>query len=132
MGRSVYVPSDAAIVAYIDVSEYEEDFDFDDLIDNIAYELKAKYPSFEPCKAYIGREGYIFLSNMLVKVGISEYCGLASVFIVPEEEVNALALNFANKIEAGFIEAINNAAGPVYKKIGSFSNGEGVFEKVKV
>lgn len=129
MGRSVYVPSGAAIVAYIDVSDYEEDFN--DLIDNIAYELKAKYPSLDDDDGYLGREGSVLLSNKLVKVGTSEYCGLAAIFVIPEEG-NNLALNFARKIEAGFKKVVRDVAGPLYAKVGSFSNGESVYEKVEV
>lgn len=131
MGRSVYVPSEATVVAYIDVSDYEDSFEFDELICNLGYELKANYPSLKNDDGYIGREGKIFLSNKLAKVGISEYCGLAAVFVVPEED-NNLALNFVNNIAAGFKKAVAAVAGPVYAKVGSFSNGEGVYEKVGV
>lgn len=113
------------------MSGYEEEYEFEDLIDNLKYELKAKYPSLKNDDDYIDREGKIFLSNKLAKVGISEYCGLAAVFVVPEED-NNLALNFVNNIAAGFKKAVAGVAGPVYAKVGSFSNGEGVYEKVGV
>ena len=128
MGRSVYVPSGAEVVVYIVVGNIEDEYEFNDLVENLKYEIQADFPSLEEAEGYFDREGQVILANKLVKVGISEYCGLAAVFVVPEED-NNLAYAFANKIEAKFKKAVAGVAGPVYKKVGSFSNGEGVYEK---
>lgn len=128
MGRSVYVPSEAAVVVYIDVGDVEDEYEFNELIENLKYEIQADFPSLEEAEGYFDREGTVFLANKLIKVGISEYCGLAAVFVVPEEG-NNLAEAFANKIGPKFKKAVAGVAGPVYKKVGSFSNGEGVYEK---
>ena len=140
MGRSVYTPSGAQVVANIDVSDFEESFEWDDLLENLSAELKAKYPSLDVCEDWIDDEGCVFLNNRIARVGISEYCGLAAVWVLPVEEsyysdnsrLVELGTQWCNQIARGFLKVVGDVAGPVYKKVGSFSNGEGVYAKVEV
>jgi hypothetical protein len=134
MGRSVGYLNNATGVAYVDVSEFDEDgFDWECFKDNIIYELTKKYPSLWECDKWEGRECHIFLENNQVNIAVSEYMGLASISVAPKDAyeysydkdlsgLNARNAHYIGKfIEDNFGE---------YRKIGSFSNGEGVFERV--
>ena len=128
MGRSVDYLSNAHKVFYTPF-EGENEWDWDDFFSNISYGLKAKFPSLENCERWDGRETRIFLENNLVEVGISEYCGLVSVSIRAKEGKEAIGENWIDKVAANFEKVIRGNCGDVYRKVGSFSNGEGVFEK---
>lgn len=134
MGRSVSTPSGAAVIVYADVGSFEEDFEWDDLIENISAELRAKYPTLDEADEWLGREVKAFLENKLAYVTVSEYCGLAAFCLVPkevnryDEVIEALSNNWVNKIAKGFEKIVGNYA-DTYNKVATFSNGEGVYEK---
>lgn len=131
MGRSVYVPSGAEVVAYVNV-ECEDSFEYDMLKESLVYSLEVAFPSVSEDSGYVGREGVVIASNRLVKFVVAEYCGLLSVSIVPnDDEYYALGKNFANKISARFKSVVAGVCGAVYYKVGSFSNGEGVYAKAE-
>ena len=128
MGRSVDYLNNAHKVFYA-TFEGEDEWEWSDFSDNITYGLKAKFASLAHCKKWDGRETRIFLENNLCEVGISEYCGLVSISIRAKEGLESLGENWIDKIYANFEKVIRENCGDVYKKVGSFSNGEGVFEK---
>ena len=45
-----------------------------------------QFPSVEETDEWIGDENHVLAKNGLAKFGISEYCGLVSVWAVPNEE----------------------------------------------
>ena len=128
MGRSVNYLSNAHKVFYT-TFKGEEDYEWYDFKDNITWGLKSQFPSLCECNRWEGREAHIFLENNLVEIGISEYCGLVSVSIRAKEGKEAIGENWIDKVAANFEKVIRENCGDVYRKIGSFSNGEGVFEK---
>ena len=131
MGRSVSVPSGAAVVAYAAL-ECEEQWEYDDIKDNLIEALCEAFPSAYESDRYLGNEDVVLVQNKIAFIGLSEYCGLASFWIVPRtdsDQQEALGANWANKVEAKFKKVIADVVGPVYYKQGSFSNGEGVYAK---
>lgn len=129
MGRSVYVPSEAEVVAYASFDgDYE--FDYDDIIDYLVLELGEAFPSISADDGFIGREGRVIASNRLVRIVVAEYCGLVSVSIVPEFGYYELAVAFANRIAPRFNQIVANAFGGIYAKVAVASNGEAFFEKI--
>lgn len=166
MGRSVDFLSNAQNVTFLDVSsmgmqfpynpeteEYDEDGeleydefqgreDRENLIGEIQANFIKKYPSLEKVKdRWDGRETSIILENTFCEIGISEYCGLASLSIRPkgnedswysDERTKAvLAAHWIDQVWSG-MEKILDKEIPYYtrlNKLGSFSNGEGVYEK---
>lgn len=136
MGRSVDYLSNALRVAYVIYEDTYEDEDgelvedemaFDDLFDNIKYELKGKYNSLYDVNEWDGRETRIFLRNRLVEFGISEYCGLVSISVrVYDEDYKGLAERFVDKNWS----KIETLVGANVRKVGTFSNGCGVYERV--
>lgn len=128
MGRSVSVPSGAALVAYAGFEcEEGDDFAFSDSVDNFVYELKAAFPSVDADSGWAGREDKIIASNRLAKFCVSEYCGCVALSVVPED--NPLAEKWVASIAAKFNKAVGNAWGDRYVKVAVASNGEAFFRK---
>ena len=81
----------------------------------------------------------IFLENDLCQIAISEYCGLYSLSVRAIEQdyyADDNRLNFAKhhakQIEKSLVKILNNLGCTVLSKLGTFSNGETVFEKASV
>lgn len=130
MSRSVDYLNRANAVAYIDashlVSESTDQWEWDDFVNDIVYQLQDKYPSLtEPYKkTWDSNEVEIILRNMFCDVGISEYMGLVSVSI-RADEYNPLAVSWVNKIKDEFLKIGD------LNKVGTFSNGEAVYKRIK-
>lgn len=128
MARSVYIPSEAAAVAYADASWMEDSFEFDDTVDCAIDALRAKYPSLEkPSRSrWIGNEGCVILENKLVSIVVSEYCGLVAISAVVEAGYGALAERFGNKID---LAPAAQCFGDELVQRARFSNGEALFDR---
>lgn len=135
MARSVSTPSQALEVAYQDVTTPDY-HDFQWWQEDIAEYARSLWPSLVECDKWLDREEHAILENGLCYVGVSEYCGLAAIWIVPKEyahsgysfgDVNILPLaeNFIRTIAPKFHQAFGQ-----FRKIRTFSNGEAIFEKV--
>jgi hypothetical protein len=126
MGRSVSIPRGAQVVAfsYIEYEDEHDDWSYDDFVENAKCAIKEIAPSMSPDSGWIDREGRIIASNNFVKMVISEYCGLVSLALVPEED-NALAAHWCNQIEPKFMASFSEL-----RLIGRASNGEAFFERV--
>ena len=156
MGRSVNYLSDAVGIVYFDVSnmgwcdvdengdecepifdEYSNDwYDFKfDLI----HQLKAKLKSLEKVEGrWDNRKTIIILENGLAELGLSLYCGCASlsVRVIPETDYETQG-EFAKREALGNYwikknwDKMLNGLDVGYKmlnRIGGFSNGESVYE----
>jgi hypothetical protein len=135
MGRSVNYLNNAEYINYIDTSSIEENWEWNDFVEEITNLIQNKYKSFSECNKWQGNETKIILENNLVNVGISEYCGLTSISIAPrqfrcyEKDNTALAINWINKVSNNMSEMLQKYF-DCYRKIGTFSNGESVLEKI--
>lgn len=135
MSRSVDYLSHAMRVTYFHVSPDGEndDYVFDDFLSNVTSSLKSAFPSLRDCKRWDGRETRIFLENNLVEIGVSEYCGLASISIrvFLSDYVNEnLAENWISKVWDRMKKVMaENTYHQHLEKTGTFSNGEAVFQK---
>jgi len=135
MSRSVNYPNDASVVCYIDVSYIEDSYEWDDFMDSIKYVILTKYKSFDNDDHWIGRELHSVLSNQHAQIVVSEYCGVASVSLVPIELdgygedvslqniANAWCESVSDNFEKLIIKHFNSL-----HKVGTFSNGESVYE----
>jgi len=148
MGRSVSVASGAFAVAYKDCSRlgyvtedengkelaepyYDEllgQDDWDCWIESIVEKMKHYFPSFAKCDKWLGREDRAILENSFAYFGISEYCGLVSLWLVAKDgdEQAGLRKRWTEQIVGTFEKQFSEL-----KKLGTFSNGEAVFERVK-
>ena len=152
MGRSVNYLDNAEVVLYFPIeNEYNEEGKFDeflsqmnwdDMIDNLTYAIKAKLPSYYVVKDKWGnRETRIILENNLCSIGISEYCSLVSLSVAPRSETNYygsegqykenFAIHHANQIEGTLEKVLHDLGLKNLHKIATASNGEAFFELAK-
>jgi len=133
MGRSVDYLSRSQKVVYIPFeveNEFDSEFEWDWFYEDLINILCEKYPSLYTVKnKWDGRETRIILENDLCQIGLSEYCGLVSVSIRVNEyyEYYNIAESWINRIN---FERVLNERFNTLRKIGTFSNGESVYEKI--
>ncbi len=124
MGRSVSYPRNAQSVVYSHVDFDDDDpFLWYDLLDDYAYTARRNWPSLRPCDEWIGSEDRALLSNDLAYFGVSEYCGLVSIWLAPVDDDNPLAIRWINQAHAKMVSSF-----ATLNRVGTFSNGEGVFQ----
>lgn len=122
MARSVSYPSGAHVAfAHFDI---EDEFDWTYIVEDYVDVLLRDYPSVGTDSGWIGREDRVVASNRHARFGISEYCGLVAYWVLPEEDSN-IASHWVDQIADRFTNAFSSL-----RKVGTFSNGEAVFEKV--
>jgi len=138
MGRSVDYANNAAAVVYVDVSDIQESWEFDYFVEDVQSVVKGAYKSFDDEDKWIGRELRAVLENKFAQVVVSEYCGLASISLVAKEyecyysdeiALQNLADAWVKQVAPNFAKLLNKTFN-CYAKIGNFSNGEGVYEKI--
>ena len=153
MGRSVSYPS-GATVAYF-AAEPDEDFcitcsnvasdctcaeedrdmiegevNFDSLREWAMDAAQSLFPSMWPeDREWRGREDRVLMRNYLADFGWSEYCGLIAFWLVPREGLEGNLEAFADRwiasVEGKFSKTFANLT-----RLGTFSNGEGVFQRI--
>jgi hypothetical protein len=152
MGRSVSRPSNATAVAYRSFEaedEFDAEFEFEylidwvretakeawpSMIDWVRETAKEAWPSMVECDEWVGREDHAILSNDLAYIGLSEYCGLVSIWLVDREDrydgydqgESNLCKPWCAQIERKFLKLFSE-----YQKIGTASNGESFYERVE-
>lgn len=113
--------------------------DFDELIEDFQQHLKSLFPSVEPADSWIDNEDHVLAENKLARFGMSEYCGLVSYWIVPKEysgpkgEFYYSSDRFIEPMSKRWIASISDkfvAAFGELTKVGSMSNGEGVYRRI--
>ena len=150
MGRSVDYLNRSERVNYFDwptLSVYDEETDRDVetdeledaqyVIEHIQEYIRSIFPGFDPCSRWDGNETHIILEGYGLEIGLSEYCGLASLSVRVDEGPleyseddeayetdKKKAINWINENWDEATKYWNQ-----YAKIGTFSNGEGVYEK---
>lgn len=151
MGRSVDYLNNAERVNYFewpklfcyneetDQDEETEEFeDSDWIIEDIQNYFIDSFSGFDRANKWDGRETHIILEGYGLQIGLSEYCGLATLsvrvneneleYCEDDKEYQAERNKAIQWIGTNWDEA--SKYWNLYRKIGSFSNGEGVFEKV--
>ncbi len=122
-----------------DNCELNEDIaqmEFDDLKENIVCELSNKYKSLDkPQKEWLEypyRETAVLLESYLARITISEYCGCGAICVIVndhyEDEYGALAERWINQCSAGIRKIVGDYT-TMLNRVGTFSNGCGVFEE---
>ncbi|MCG8493789.1 MAG: hypothetical protein MI743_19375 [Sneathiellales bacterium] len=132
MARSVDYLSNAYHVYYIDGTEMQDEFDWDDFMSNLKSLLTNTLPSLDECENWDGRETKIFLENSFCEAGVSEYCGLVSVSFRwhqnAEYQTEPLFENWFDKMQPKIDEIMKTNFSSL-NKIGTFSNGESLYEQ---
>ncbi len=135
MGRSVSYASGSVHIEYATFeaedgcdSQWEWDYateDFQELI------LKA-FPSTNTCDEWVGREDRALAENSFAYFGVSEYCGLVSMWVAPKDDDYATSTSlrdhWIDSIGPKFAKVCGNSFGQSLKSVGRFSNGEQIFQ----
>ena len=130
MARSVSVHSNAAAVVYLHLG-FEDEFGFDNFLEDVAEVLKSKYPSLSNADRWADREDHVILENGRAEVSVSEYCGLVAVCLAPLDPDDPLDNGWADLVSDGFSRLLAKSyPDAALVKKGVFSNGEAVFEPV--
>lgn len=152
MSRSVSVASGSVAVAYASLepvlvdeesNEYREfgSDDFSFACEDLQSYLSELYPSLSACDSWLGHrnsEDNALLENKHCFVGVSEYNGLVSVWIVPKEDdgyssdnyLTGLSNHWCNQVDEKLVKAGAGCFGKALYKSGTFSNGESFFQPV--
>ena len=130
MGRGVSIPSGAEIVCY-QHREFKEQWDWDEYLEEVSEICKSFWPSLEQVDQWIDNENHVILENDLVKIGLSEYGGMISIWIIPKQfdgydDYSGLTFHWISQIEPKFTDTF----GELHLD-GHMSNGVGVYSKVK-
>lgn len=130
MGRSVSVPSRAEAVCYAAIDpDNVEDFE-SEVIDPLRYSLKKAFPSLYDDSEWLDREDHVILRNRLGLFGISEYCGLLAIWIVPADEESNLSAPWCARAETKLGAVVADVFGQRLRRVATASNGESFFERV--
>jgi len=113
--------------------EFRAQDDWEDFKSWLMDTAQEQWPSLEECDKWIGREDLALLCNSHVYFGISEYCGLVAIWMVDrrdtdgyqtyEEGERNLARRWVDQVADKF-----DALFGEYNRLGTMSNGEGVFQ----
>ena len=133
MGRSVDYLKRAQHVAYFDWPCWEDEYGEEyceyahEVIQDIRNVIMERFPEFYVEDKWDGRETHIILSGYGTEIGLSEYYGLATLSIRVEDDTD----DDVDKVEKWIDENWPSISEyyDKYRKVGTFSNGEGVFEK---
>lgn len=120
----------------MDFSEQDSQLLFEDFSDDLKTLLKEAFPSLTPEEKWLGREDKALLSNTYAYFGWSEYCGLVAVWVAAKEPDyrassawGAMRGKWIASIEKRFARTVGKAWGKPLTKLGTFSNGECVFQE---
>lgn len=137
MSRSVSVPSHAEVVAYTNIDDFGEGRreEMQDRVIDLRAALHKEFPSVTKDDRWLGNEDRVVASNSHAYFGLSEYCGLVSVWIVPREanygnRNDSLKLKWIASIDDKFHAIVRDVFGGELRRLGSASNGEAFFERV--
>lgn len=128
MGRSVSKHRYATDTFYT-TFECEDEFEWDDFMDTVKYLLQKQFPSMDECNRWMDREDHIILENSRGEISVSEYCGLIAICIAPRDPYNSLDVNWTWQASKGFRKVLSKAFDGL-RKIGTFSNGESIYERI--
>jgi len=133
MSRSVSYPN-GAVVAFRDVSDMVDEFDWEWFLEDVKGVAHKAFPSMEETDKWLDREDHAILENQFAYIGVSEYCGLASVWLVvkdfdtyydDEQRLENLSENWVGLVENKFHKLFGEL-----RKVATFSNGESVYERM--
>ena len=109
--------------------------DFRDYLDWLSEEVTRLWPSFDPADRWIGKELHVIAENAHSIVAVAEYCDLISInlganydrdtYWDDSSDFAGLGAHWRSQVESKFLETFSELT-----KIGTFSNGESVYQKI--
>ena len=148
MGRGVSYLNNAEVVLYYNYdADCGDDYDlasmlWNEQVESLTEAIQKRLPSYsKDDDSYNGdRETRIILSNDLCVIGVSEYCGCCSLSVAPKFNKygymepaykESFAIRHAKQIEKALQDCLDEVTGQRLHKLGTMSNGEGVFQLAK-
>ena len=129
MARSVSTPSGTAYVEYA-AAELDE-FDWRWAMQDFQDKLLRAFPSTSKCDRWPGREDHAVVENNYAMFGVSEYCGLVAMWVLPVDyeysTSNGFRDHWLDQIEKKFAAIAQSSFGTSLQCAGRFSNGEAIF-----
>ena len=123
-------------MCYRDVSDFEDEFDWEDFIEDIQETCKSLWKSFDDCDKWLGNEDRVLLENSLCYIGVSEYCGCAAIWIASKKEELLNTGHVLDEGTANLCDGFIARIAPRFEKtfgefvrVGTFSNGESVYKR---
>lgn len=102
--------------------------DWDEEISYYRDRIREVFPSFTSCDTWLDREDHAIAENGFAYFGISEYCGLVAIWLVGKEHGDhtliALSDRWLQQVEKRFLASFGE-----FRKVGTMSNGEGVYQR---
>lgn len=133
MGRSVSYANDSIQIEYATFECEDTEWageSFDDCVSCMQEVAVKRFPSMTTCDKWLGREDRAVLANQHAYIGISEYCGLVSIWVTPRgdcygNDPTGLATRWCEQID---LSTLADCFGRRLNKVGAFSNGESVYQ----
>lgn len=121
-----------------DVFYRDQQMEFQGSRDYFVSRLTAAFPSVTACDEWVGREDHAVADNSHAYFGISEYCGLVAMWVLPKEvdlyyadsAWQGLRNAWCKSIERKFRSIAGDCFGQALRRQGSFSNGVNVFQPI--
>jgi hypothetical protein len=118
-----------------DWNDFGAQSDFEAILDSTQYILKELWPSFEDADEWVERECHVIAQNAHSIVTISEYCGSIAIclgarydrddYYADSTELANLGEHWRKQIADKFEQTFGGM-----RKLGTFSNGESIYEKI--
>lgn len=108
------------------------------MVENLRDVLTARFKSVEPCDKWLDREDHAIAENRHAYFGISEYGGVASVWVVRKQDDDGyhgyrenLSQHWVNSIRKAFRAVVAETVGEknTLTFCGRFSNGESMYQR---
>lgn len=136
MGRSVSTHRHAVATVFLHLDEINDRDDWDmfveDLQDNV---LQPRYRSLRKCDRWQDREDHVILENDHFEISVSEYCGCVAVCLAPRlvgyDRIDRARWSLAERMADNFEKHVQKMfKSCAMAKVGTFSNGESVYQKI--
>jgi DNA-directed RNA polymerase subunit RPC12/RpoP len=115
--------------------DIESDWNY--YIEEFQSQMQKAFSSLQICNKWIGWEDLVLLENTFCYVGVSEYLGLVSMWVVPKEADYYSPPSFENlrdhwidQIGQRFEKIAHTCFGQPLKLTGYMSNGEGLYQRL--
>lgn len=127
MARTVSSPAYTHTIAYRDISDFDEDgFLWRELVDWIKSTAQQHWPSLYDYDKWVGRENHAILANVHALIGVSEYCGLLAIWLLPQSNADEpLAQQWCDQIAPKFRRLFGELT-----RVCAASNGEVLYRRI--
>ena len=135
MARSVSYANNSAHIEYATFEPEDgcdDQWEWEYAIEDFQNQIREAFPSTSACDEWVGREDRALCENRYAYFGVSEYCGLVSMWVQPKDDYYAASTglrdHWIDQIGPRFSKVASSCFGQSLKKVGTFSNGEAFFQ----